>query len=372
MKKYRVLAVVVTIAMLLSGCGAQNQNVPKEYRKLFTNGSFDENMVWRCDDEKYSALIERLSSKCGLVYEGTMLVATDDQVIFAGGWNTFETDGETVVNPFTTYEIGSVTKQFTGTSILQQVQKGNIRVDETIDKYFPEYPYGAQITVDQLLHMRSGIVDYVNEPMDFYDGDMDLYLAFNAGELTDEEILDLLYKNELKFPPGKRYSYSNTNYFLLALILEKVTGMPYKEYVQKNIFEPCRMMNSTSCEIGNISSVPKSDDYMATAESARGAGDIHSNVCDILLWDRALMSGKLLDEEQMQYLTTMQDGYSCGWMDLKNGAIGHNGSTMSYIVDNVILQVEGIGRVYVVVMVSDHQEAYNLQVLPEIVKEFFE
>ena len=89
MKKYRVLAVIIAIVMLLSGCGAQNQNVPKEYRKLFTNGSFDENMVWRCDDEKYSGLIERLESKCEYVYEGTMLVATDDQVIFAALMNFY-------------------------------------------------------------------------------------------------------------------------------------------------------------------------------------------------------------------------------------------------------------------------------------------
>ena len=195
--KFKVVAVVMVIVMLLTGCGAQNENVPKEYRKLFRNGSFDENMVWRCDDEQYRDLVERLSSKCGYVYEGSVIVATDEQVLFAGGWNSFETDGETVVNPFTTYEIGSVTKQFTAACILQQVQAGNIRVEDTLDKYFPEYPYGSQITVDQLLHMRSGIVDYVNEPMDFYDGDIDLYLEFNEGRLTDEEILDILYKIKL-------------------------------------------------------------------------------------------------------------------------------------------------------------------------------
>ncbi len=373
MGKRKILATVIILTILVSlvsGCSVENTKIPKEYRSLFTDGSFDENMVWTCDDEKYSDFISELAEKCEASFEGSLLVATDEQVVFAGGFHAMEADGETKVNAFTTYEIGSLTKQFMAACILQQVQAGNIRTDETIDKYFPEFPYGSQITIDHLLHMDSGIVDYVNEPLAFFE-DTTQFESFNKGELSDEEMLDFLSETNLKFEPGQKFAYSNTNYYLLALILEKVTGMTYEEYMSKNLFEPCGMRNSTNTEVGNVTSVPVRADYMTTGRLARGAGDIHSNVCDMLLWDRAIMNEKVIDSEQFQYMTQMRNGYSCGWMDAGTGKMFHGGTTMGYSTMNTILQVEEIGNVYVITMTANQGNTYATQQIINMIEDYY-
>ena len=192
-KKSKIFVNAVSLALLLSGCGGKKPQAPEGYQELFTGGSFDEYMVWTTDDEQYSDLISQLSAKCENILEGSLMVATDDKVIYAGGWNSIETDGETRVNPFTTYEIGSVTKQMTAACILQQVQAGNLKTDETIDKYFPEFPYAHKITIDNLLHMDSGIVDYVNNPYKFYKGTgTNAATKFTDGKMTDEEIKEYI------------------------------------------------------------------------------------------------------------------------------------------------------------------------------------
>lgn len=375
MKRSKILAAVVTLVLLLNGCGGKRPQAPEPYRELFTDGSFDEYMVWTTDDKKYKDLISELSKTCEDFLEGSCLVATDDQVIYAGGWNSIETDGVTRVNPFTTYEIGSVTKQMAAACILQQVQAGNLRTDETIDKYFPEFPHASRITVDHLLHMDSGIVDYNNNPYKFFEGvGGNPSAKFRNGEMTDEEILSFLYRTELEFEPGTKFAYCNTNYYLLALILEQVTGQTYEEYMQKNIFDVCGMEYSTCCEVGNITSVPakmSGGEYMKEGKSARGAGDVHSNVCDMLLWDRALMANKVVDEKQFAYMTEMRNGYSCGWMEAEGVYLEHTGSTGAYVSYNTVLQVEGIGRVYIIIMTPNNQEAYFSKVARDIVVNYF-
>lgn len=377
MKKSKILVMTLTLVLLLCGCSEKEvqapvkPQVPEEYQILFTGGSFDEHMVWTTDDEKYSDLISQLSEKYESSMQGSLMVATDDKVIYAGGWNSMETDGKTGVNPFTTYEIGSMTKQFMAACILQQVQAGTIKTDETIDKYFPEYPYGSQITVDHLLHMDSGIMDYVNDGYVFFE-DNGQFEAYNKGEITDETILTLLNKRKLKFTPGERYNYSNTNYYLLALILENVTGKTYEEYMKQNIFEVCGMHNSTNTEVGNITSVPANGgEYMAAARGSRGAGDIHSNVCDVLLWDRALMSQQIIDSEQLQYMTEMRNGYSCGWMARQSGNIEHGGSTPSYMSLNTVIQTADVGNVYVITMTPNPGKNYVLNQIATMVEEYF-
>ncbi len=328
------------------------ENVPAEYRDLFAGGSFDEDNIWTTDDEKYAELVEAMLAVCSRYHKGSVIAATDDKVLLAGGWDSVETDKVTTVNPFTTYEIGSVTKQFCAVSILQQVQAGKLDVNDTIDKYFPEYPHGSKITVDNLLHMDSGIPEMLSDK--FHGGDFSKNEAFVNGTMADEELLEKMYSFSLDFEPGTRFAYSNTNYWLLALILEQVTGQRYEDYVAENIFTPCGMTSSSACATGDLTSAPELGyDYMYTARNCRGAGDIHSNVCDILRWDRALFSGKLLDEEQMEYMATLRKGYSCGWMDDGFNGLGHSGSTWGYVSYNMAFNAPDGERVYVIIMTGN-------------------
>ena len=328
------------------------ENVPEEYRDLFHGGSFDEYNIWTTDDGSYSALMEKLRQHCDKYYNGSLLLATDEKILFAGGWDAKEIDGETIVNPFTTYEIGSVTKQICAAAILQQVQAGKIDVNETIEKYFPDYPYSAGITVDDLLHMQTGIPDIHN---DRYIRDVFLESeSFQNGSMSDEEILSIVAEYELNTDPSAEmgFMYSNTNYLMLAIILEQVTGQSYEEYIENNLFAVCDMPCSTCCETGGITSVPEMGaKYWSVGRGGRGYGDIHSNVCDILRWDRTLLDERsLLDDEQMEYMLSLRNGYSCGWQKTDDNCFGHSGGTYGYTTYNSVYTTSDGERMYLIQM----------------------
>lgn len=354
-----VAAVMLAACFGISGCElfkselpeepvASWSNVPEEYWDLFHDGSFDGNNIWATDDERFSAMIAELKSHSEEKGYGSTIIATDDKVIFAGGFNAVEVDGVTTVNPFTTYEIGSITKQFTAAAILQQVQAGKLSTEDTLDKFFPDYENGKKINIGHLLHMESGIEDYLNTQEFFKGASVEERQSFLNGQMSDEDILNYLYKTRQNMKPGTTRYYCNTNYWLLALILEQVSGQTYEEYIKEHIFDVCDMPESTCCEYGNITSVPKEAGYHSYGRCSRGAGDIHSNVCDMLRWDRALFGGKLVDEEQMEYIYTMPKGYSCGWMQGDGNDIGHSGQTDSYVSINIVMTSEEFGRVYLV------------------------
>lgn len=316
--------------------------VPVQYSGLFQTGDFDENLVWTAYNDEYAELIEEMRAFCEENATGSVMLATDEEVLFAGGFNAKEIDEETTVNPFTTYEIGSLTQPFMAAAILQQIQDGNLSASDTLDKFFPDYPHGAEISVDNLLHMDSGIPDYINDSMKFFKGrTAEGYEAFMNGQMPDEEILEFLYKAELSFEPGKKSDSSNTNYYLLALILEQITGMPYEDYMQTYLFDMCGLESTTCTETGNLTSVPQGNgSYMTFGRVVRGAGDMHSNVCDILMFDRELMAGRIINEEHLEYMTEARNGYACGWFEAGEGSVGQYSSTDGYICVNFIYRIE--------------------------------
>lgn len=330
------------------------EGVPAQYSHLFENGDFDENLVWTCYDEEYIELAEALFAFCEESAMGSVMLATDEDVIFAGGFNAKQVDEETNVNPFTTYEIGSLTQAFTAAAILQQIQEGNIKASDTLDKFFPDYPHGAEISIDNLLHMDSGIPDYVNESMKFFAGrTAEEYEAFMNGEMLDEVILDYLYKSELVFEPGKKAKDSNTNFYLLALILEQVTGLTYEQYMQAYLFDACNLTNTSCTETGNITSVPHGNaNYLAMGRVCRGAFDMHSNVCDILMWDRELIAGRIINEEHLEYMTEARNDYACGWFNAGGDSIGQYGFTDGYVCVNFVFREED-KNLYFIMMIPD-------------------
>ena len=131
--------------------------------------------------------------------------------------------------------IGSVSKQFCAACIMLLCDQNKLSIDDTLEKYFPEYQYGKKMTIKNLLNMSSGISNY-------------LELVDPSTMGTNEEdnvsiIKNAIFNEELRFEPGNDYAYSNSNYFLLAEIVEQVSGVPYHEFLRKNFFEPFEMMD---------------------------------------------------------------------------------------------------------------------------------
>jgi len=315
---------------------------------------------WSCPDEKYGEL---LSSYEGKKCSGTFVVATDEDVVYLYCEDAYERDGTTLVSQDTIFDIASESKTFTAVAILQLAEKGKLDINDTLDVYFPDYEAGKNITIYNLLHMTSGIPDYLNDPYSFWGLEDEEEIESITVDIlndvtTDEDLLQALYEAPLYFDPGTDFSYSNTNYRLLALIIEQVSGKSYSDYVQKNIFDKCGMDNTTSMATGDMTYVPIDYEYMVEAgytdengypvcpNNTRGDGGIHSSLTDMLAFDRALFGGKLINDDSMQTMLNDEFGYCCGLK--KDGDVySHDGSSLTCSSDNKIMPSDEFGHIYV-------------------------
>lgn len=324
---------------------------------------------WVCPEEQYSELIKNYGKK---TCAGVLVVATDKDIVYLYSENAKEKDKKTLVSQDTVFDIASVSKTFTAVCILQLMEKNKLNLDDTLDKYFSEYGNGKKITIYNLLHMSSGIPDYMNEPDPFWNisgaeaADKKLSEILQD-RITDDEFMKALYQAPLQFEPGSQFGYSNTNYRLLAFIIEKLSGMKYCDYVKKNIFDKCGMKKTTSMAVGDMTYVPVNfeeqvqygfsdkDGYPVCPNNSRGDGGIHSCLTDMVKFDRALFGGKLLSEKSMEILLKEENSYCCGLTKDKNG-YSHSGSSISCSANNKIIESEQFGHVYVITLAHASNE----------------
>lgn len=335
----------------------------------------EENNTFVNTDEKYSEFISNVKDIVAKsFFAGSMIIATDDEIIMYTGPKALSVTGDPV-DPYTTYDIASCSKLFTATAVFQLIEEGKLSLEDTLDKFFPEYEAGKDITLFNVLHMTSGIVDYYDTSkfwakVDGKDRD-EIARKSERDEISDEEFLDNLYAAPLNFKPGTSQEYSNTNYVILALIVEQVSGMRFCDYLKKNIFDVCGLENTTSMVQGNETCVPKDFEniyklglvdetgrYMAVNRE-RGCGGIHTGVADLLTFDRALLGGKLVSSESFDDMTTWsfadKMGYGCGLFTYGSNAFGHSGYNATCISQNIIIDSKEFGRVYLVASTSSEK-----------------
>jgi CubicO group peptidase (beta-lactamase class C family) len=174
--------------------------------------------------------------KLGL-FNGSALVAEHSQVVLKKGYGLANMEWNIPNAPDTKFRLGSITKQFTATLILQSVEQGKIDLKAPVTRYLPDYPArtGDKVTIHHLLNHTSGIPGYTETPS-FGEKARDPF--------TPAEFIKTFAGLDLFFEPGTRFSYSNSGYFLLGVILEKVTGQPYQNLLRERIFDPVGMNDS--------------------------------------------------------------------------------------------------------------------------------
>ena len=240
--------------------------------------------------------------------------------------------------------IGSVTKTFTVTAVLQLADQGKLRLDDTIAEFVDGVPLGDKIALRQLARMQSGLFNYSASP-EFQQA----MFADPRHPFTPRELLNYALAQPNQFPPGEGFEYCNTNTILLGLVVQKVSGQPLNAYIEDEILAPLGMSH-TSFPTTNAFPEPHAQGY--TVQTADGkettatdwdpswgwaAGAMISTLDDMRIWAPALASGKLLTPQmQEQRLQTVgqpgmppQDGYGLGIFNL-GGWIGHNGSLPGY------------------------------------------
>ena len=253
------------------------------------------------------------------IFNGTVLVADSTGILLEKGYGYANFDENIKNTPQTQFRIGSVTKQFVATVIMQLVEEGKIGLNDPISRYIPEYrkDTGDSVTIHQLLNHTSGIRSYTNIPGWWADS--------TKFEFTEDHMLKHALAQDFDFTPGSDYAYNNTGYYLLAIIAERAAGVPYELLLRQRIFDPAGM-NSTGVERSNFPPPNLAQGYIRKGlnfveddfflmTNAKGAGDVYSTVGDMYKWDRALYGSEYLSDISKEKMwSPYLNEYGYGWV----------------------------------------------------------
>jgi CubicO group peptidase (beta-lactamase class C family) len=296
-----------------------------------------------------------------------VMVIDHGRTVFKRGYGLADLGTGQKISSATNFRLASVTKQFTAAAIMLLARDGKLSYDDSLTKFFPEFPaYGQGITVRNLLNHTSGLEDY--EPL--YGREMRDTPADGIPQIKDAHVLELLGgQSGTKFAPGSRWEYSNSGYAVLAMLVERVSGQPFGDFLRDRIFRPLRMHNTLAYEKGKNDIPRRAYGYLkdggawkfadqSTTSAVLGDGGIYSSVDDLAKWDRALRNNTLLSVPQMQPALTSvevpggvktpdgtQSGYGFGWfLDTyrNHRQMWHYGETMGFRTSIQRLPDDGI------------------------------
>jgi CubicO group peptidase (beta-lactamase class C family) len=334
-----ILSICTGLALGLAGCGGSS--TPPQISSSL--GSAVDGVV--------NAALQQQSIPgiaVALAKNGTILYAQ------AYGFSNLATHQPAQTN--TIFEIGSITKQFTAALIMKLQEQGKLHVDDSINLYLPEYGFPPSITLRMLLTHTSGLWNYTSLPQ---------YQSWAVNGVSEATVLTAVSQAPLEFKPGTSYSYSNSNFFALGAIIEKVTGKSYEANLQQYIFQPLGLVNTdyslppaTQSAVGYINSgVPA---IVVDRSAPFAAGALSSNVSDLVAWDYALINGKVVSADSFKAMTTSNGftipgggsyGFGLGLDTFNNrNIIVHGGAINGFTADNVVFLDNGFT---VVVLTND-------------------
>jgi CubicO group peptidase (beta-lactamase class C family) len=270
-------------------------------------------------------------------FNGGMIVAKDGNIVFEKYHGTGHLPGKDTITANMPLHIASISKTFTAMAVLKLWQDGKLNIDDEYSKYFPAFNYPG-LTIRCLLNHRSGLPNY-NYFMETLGWDKTRFVK-------NEDVLDYLITRKAELPevlpPGTHFSYCNTNYALLALLIEKITGLKYAGYMSRTFFKPLQMTHTYVFSLADTLKAIPSYNWRGTAEAFNfldqvyGDKNIYTTPQDLLTWDRALtpnliFTPETLDQAYAPYSNekTGQHNYGLGWrMNIfpdGNKIIYHNG-----------------------------------------------
>ena len=233
-------------------------------------------------------------------------IQNGDQVLIARGYGFADVENEVAATEHTVYRIGSITKQFTAAGILLLEERGKLHVGDDLSVFLPDYPMqGRRIPLERLLNHTSGIKGYT---------EMAEFWKRSREDLIHGEMLAMFGGTPAEFQPGERWKYSNSGYYLLGLVIEKVSGQSYDQFLKTEIFDrlglaqtayldetPIVKHRAAGYEVAGERVV--NDKYLSM-KPPFSAGAIGSTVVDLMRWQRAIAHGELLQPETWRRMTT--------------------------------------------------------------------
>ena len=283
------------------------------------------------------------------VPSASLVVVKDGKIAYVQAYGDARLDPKMAARPEMRYSIGSISKQFTAAAILMLQEQGKLSLDDPVSKYIPGLTRGNQVTIRQLLSHTSGYQDYW--PQDYV-------MPMMLNSVTPEEILDRWGRIPLDFEPGTKWQYSNTNYVIAGVIVEKVSGMPLWTLLGSRVFTPLGMKSVTDT---NDSKLPPSDPtaYFRYAlgplhpapKEGKGwmyaAGELAMTAEDLAKWDISMIQQTVLKPDsyrEMETVVLLKSGaptrYGLGvGVAMANGhrVLEHGGEVSGFTAENIVL-----------------------------------
>jgi len=332
----RIAGLVACVVALIAGCSSTTESsTASSATPTATSAAPSKNSALKTIDPKaFQAVVDTAAKQ--LMVPGAMVLLRTPQGNFSATYGTTELGAQTPPAPNTHFRIASNTKTMTAALIVLLAQDGKLKFSDPVSNYVPGVPNGENITVAELLKMRSGLYGYSADPA------LAAAMDANPGKAwTPQEVLDIAFRHPPQFAPDASYEYSNTNYALLGLIAEKVGGQPLRQQLAERLFGPVGLAQ-TSLPATDDTTIPApyshgymyggsyyalaDDPYPAEMQAAARAGTLKpidytnqnssyataaggaiSTADDLATWMKALVSGKVFNADyHQQWLTSLQ------------------------------------------------------------------
>ena len=296
-------------------------------------------LVYYIDSVSNAAVAEKRTAGVSVA------VVKNGRTVLAKGYGFADLENDVPATPETVYRIGSVTKQFTSAAIMKLIEQGKLTLDDTLQKFFPNFPtQGNRVTVRHLLNHTSGIKSYTSLGPK--------WARLIRLDLATDSVVALFANEPFDFKPGDSYRYNNSGYFLLGMIIEKLSGKTYAQYLKDEIFTPLGLKSTLYCDQASLikhraqgyATQPGGGFINAEPLSMTqpySAGALCSTVNDLAVWTQALASGKVVSPASYKLMTTpvaLNDGKPIGYgFGLGTGMLGghrqvsHNGGINGFI-----------------------------------------
>ena len=316
------------------------------------------------DSQTVALLDAGVSAKIDRIAEGVMkqrgvpsasvAVVKGGKLAYTHAYGLAHIDPDVTAKPEMRYSIGSVSKQFTAAAVLILEEQGKLKLDDPVGKYVPGLTRGDEITIRQILSHTSGYQDYWPE---------DYLMTPMMQPETAQQIIDTWAKKPLDFDPGTKWQYSNTNFIIAGLIVEKVSGQKLMDFLGEHIFRPLKMTSVWDSNEVKLTS-PDATPYVRNAlaplrlapKEGRGwmfaAGELAMTAHDLALWDESLIAKSVLKPESYKEMFTevkLKNGdgteYGLGVEVTKRDghrSIEHSGEVTGFVSDNIVLVDDGV------------------------------
>lgn len=390
----RFLAILLSLLMaatMFSACGEDHSEKDAPETEAATVAAEKETVVTEELRDKMKTLID--DSLVGHGFKGAGYIVYRGEEVYSGGAGKANKKADIDNSADVVYHIASITKQFTAVAILKLCEAGKMRLDDTLSKYYPDYTIGGNITIHNLLSMQSGIPDFVrsydengDEIQSTSQAAIDGVEEENSLEDNKKALREWILSQELLFEQGDRFSYCNSNYFLLGEIIEKVSGETYFDYLRTHFFEPLGMKTAGFMENYDNPDATVAVGYHHTNGAdllnftgvAFGCGDMMASPKDLYKWTTALHGGRVLGDEMYQKMITAHcegdegyAGYGYGLMIGDTGAMPyyfHTGSIPCFL--SAVIYIPAVD--YYVAVMSNYASETVKSVAQDISKKFLQ